>query len=223
MPLRAPVNSGGKDFESVSAGTHLAVCRAVIDLGIQPGRGQYPQPRHEVYLGFEVPGERATWVKDGKDMEGPKAIGRSFTLSMSEKSNLRKNVQAWRGKTFSDKEAEEFDITKLAGQPCLLTVTHSEDGKYANIVSITGVPRGVPAPTLEGSLLVYTEDDKRQLDELPKWLREKVDGQLDAAPPPKVAASREAADDAMAAQYGGGSYHEDPVPFAPLHKRSLWA
>lgn len=217
MPLTAPVKGGGTDFENVSEGTHLAVCRAVVALGIQPGRGKFPTPRPEVYLGFEVPGERVTWTKDGKEMEGPKAIGKSYTLSMSEKANLRKHVQAWRGKAFSDAEAEVFDITKLAGQACLLTVIHSEDGKYANIASISGVPRGMPSPKLEGSCVVYTEDEPRQFDELPKWLKEKIESQLQ----PEKAPTREQADERMARE--SSASFDDGIPFAPLNKRALWA
>src|SRR5690349_9346134 len=106
--LRAPVKSGGEDFKRVPPGTHIALVRMIADLGMQTGRGIYPQPKHELYIGFEIPGERVTYTKDGKEIEGPMSIGRTYTLSMSEKSNLRKDLQSWRGKSFTDDEAEAF-------------------------------------------------------------------------------------------------------------------
>ena len=40
---------GSKEFEKVSAGTHLAVCTLVADVGLQPGSGKFPDPKVKIY------------------------------------------------------------------------------------------------------------------------------------------------------------------------------
>lgn len=46
------------DFEVAPAGNHVAICNAVVDLGLQPGSKMYPDPKHQVYIRFELPLER---------------------------------------------------------------------------------------------------------------------------------------------------------------------
>src|SRR5258706_15370007 len=88
------------DFEVVPAGNHLAICNAIVDLGMQPGSGMYPDPKPQLYLRFELPAKQITYQKDGKDLTGPMSIGRSLTASMSEKANLRKIIESWQGAAF---------------------------------------------------------------------------------------------------------------------------
>lgn len=211
MALRAPVNSGGEEFRRVPPGTHVAIVRMIVDLGIQPGRGIYPQPKHELYVGFEVPEERVTYTKDGKEIEGPMAIGRTYTLSMSEKSNLRKDLQSWRGRNFTDDEAAEFDIESILGKACMITVVEKQSGDkvYSNIVGMSGLPKGVPSPKPENPLLIYTSERKGALDKLPKWLQEKIANQL-----PPNATSRESVEDEMAREAASrDDFEDDDIPF----------
>ena len=136
------------DFEIAPAGNHIAILNGIVDLGIQPGRGMYPTPRREVYIRFELCNERIKFQKDGRDVEGPMSIGRTFTASMSEKANLRKFIEGWFGKKFqTDGAAEAFEFKQLLGRKCLLNVTHNERaGKtYANIESAAPLPKGMVA------------------------------------------------------------------------------
>ena len=55
MPLRFKASTKNGDFKSVPAGTHVAVCNLIADLGLQPGSDLHPAPRHQMYLRFEVP------------------------------------------------------------------------------------------------------------------------------------------------------------------------
>src|SRR5687768_6847948 len=105
FPAKASV-----DFAAVPAGNHVAICNAVVDLGMQPGSGMYPDPKHQVYVRFELPTERVKYVKDGNEVEGPMSIGKTFTASMSEKANLRKFIESWFSKKFqNDNAASDFD------------------------------------------------------------------------------------------------------------------
>lgn len=174
-------DTGGGEFKMVPAGAHLAVCDQVIDLGIQDG-GQY-EPRQKIYLRWQIPGERVEWEKDGRTMEGPAVIGRTFSLSLSEKSNLRPVLESWRGRPFTAQELRGFDIKNVLGAPCMVQVTHEtlRDGKqFAKVAAIMSIPKGTAKPQIEGEALYYdTEDpDPAILGKLSKWIREKVEGRL---------------------------------------------
>lgn len=170
---------GGKDFAKVSAGTHLAVCTLVADVGLQPGSGMYPEPKVKVFFRFEVPSERTEYEKDGQAMEGPMVIYHNYVASMNPKANMRKAIESWRGAKFTDAEAEKFDVRKLAGQTCMIQVVHTADGQYANIANIMAPPKGTAKLKPEGTAIYYGPDDDSHYNELPKFLQKKVDEQLD--------------------------------------------
>lgn len=187
MALTLPVGSnGGGDFKRAPAGSHIAVCNLVADCGMQPGSQAFPAPKRKIYVRFEIPAERVEYEKDGKQVEGPLTIGSFYTASMNEKATLRKHLEGWRGKAFSDDEAAAFDVAKLLGQACMLSVIETDSGgkTYSNIAGIGKLPRGMDAPSAENPLLYYDSDSGRdEYEALPKWLREKIDGQLTPAKP----------------------------------------
>lgn len=180
MAMTFPVGGGGGDFKRVPAGTHLAVCNMVADLGMQLGSGMYPDPKRQLVIRWEVPGERVEYEKDGQKHEGPQTISRNLTASMNEKAGLRKLLEGWRGKKFTDAEAASFDVSKILGTACLISVTETEKGgeTYANVSGVSPLIKGMAAPKPENPVLYYGEDDKSQFDQLPKWVKEKIQGQL---------------------------------------------
>lgn len=187
MALTLPVGSnGGGDFKRAPSGSHIAVCNLVADVGLQPGSQQYPAPKRKVYIRFEIPAERVEYEKDGKQVEGPLTIGSFYTASMNEKATLRKHLEGWRGKAFTDDEAAQFDVAKLLGQACMLSVIETDSGgkTYSNISGIGKLPRGMNALEAENPLLYFDSDSgQAEYEALPKWLREKIDGQLKPAKP----------------------------------------
>lgn len=189
MALKLPVGGGG-DFKIAPAGTHIAICNLVADMGLQPGSAVYPTPKRRLYLRFEIPQERISYELNGVKHEGPLTIGQQFTASMNKKATLRLALEGWRGRSFTDDEAADFDISKVLGQPCTLIVSHNRSGDrtYANISSIGPIPRGMPKPTAENPLLYYGDDDPADFDKLPNWLQEKIKAQL-KAPAPEPAES----------------------------------
>lgn len=91
-------------------------------------------------------------------------VSQWYTLSLHEKANLRKDLDAWRGKSFTDEDLKEgFDVEKLVGAPCLLNVTQSKSEKngkvYANVSSIMPLPRGMSKIAPEGYVRVKDRDD----------------------------------------------------------------
>jgi hypothetical protein len=131
--------SEGKQFENPPAGSHAARLVAMIDLGTHTETypGGKPTKSRKVFLVW--------WLADEKKEDGtPHYIGRRYTLSLNEKSNLGQMVGQWRGKAL-DKD-EEFDLTKLVGQPCLLNITHEESTKgntYAAVGTVSPLPKGM--------------------------------------------------------------------------------
>lgn len=141
-----PKPNESSDFSPVPAGNHIAVCYRVIDLGTQ--RGEYmgkENHKRKVLISWEIPDEK---MEDGR----PFTIGQRFTWSMSEKATLRKVLESWRGKGFTDADFGDngFDIKNILGVACMVNVVHETKGgkTYSNIASVAKLPRGIQAPAL---------------------------------------------------------------------------
>ena len=183
-------DSGGKDFKKVPPGCHFAICNMVVDLGIQETtfKGQAKQ-QHKFYIRWEVPDERVSYEKDGKEIEGPCSIGATYTLSLGEKAKLRALLQDWRGKLFTKEELRGFDITTIAGKPCQVMVQHStgSDGKvYANVTGVMGCSKEqkerARTAKSEVGVVVFSLDDASPevFEQLPKWIKEKLESRVPA-------------------------------------------
>lgn len=125
---------------------------------------------------WELPSELFT-DSEGKDM--PRMIGKTYTKSLSENAALRKMLEGWRGKKFSDDELQGFDLTVLLGLPCMLTVTHSSsNGKtYADISGVAAMPKGMEAPPQVYDNLAFdldAFDALNNIDSLPEFIQEQI-------------------------------------------------
>src|SRR3990167_2490369 len=63
-----------------------------------------------------------------------------------EKANLRKHLEAWRGKKFTKEELDGFDVEKLLGVNCQLQVIHNlsdNGGTFANVQAIVPLGKGM--------------------------------------------------------------------------------
>jgi hypothetical protein len=146
MGFVASDSGGGGNFKRVPQGVFIGRCFSLIDLGTQHTEGQYGvKMQHKIRIGWELfgedeAGEPLTIEVDGKLM--PMTISKSYTVSLHEKSSLRKDLAAWRGKDFTDDEAKAFDVSKLMGAYCMVNVTTSEtNGKtYSNVAGLTPLP-----------------------------------------------------------------------------------
>lgn len=151
-------SQGESDFTPLSPGTHVGRCHQVINIGMHASGPWSPKAKH--YIGFEVPSERVTWTdKEGVEHEGPAIIGSRYTSSLSPKATLRQHLESWRGALFTDEQLKAFDLFHLIGQPALISVVHSEDGKYANITSIMRPPQGIVCPPAELPQIAYDPSD----------------------------------------------------------------
>lgn len=203
---------GNADFQNPTPGIHPALCFLIADVGYQQTNfGVKPM----VIFGFELCDENVEGTSK------PLIVYERLTASMNEKSNLRAMLTGWRGRPFTEEEAGDFDMKNVIGKPCQLNIVLNEKaGKtFANIQSVVPWPKSMNVPKLANEMLFFDPDNTACRDKLPQWIKDKIDNALR---PEKAASSREAVEEEMASQAGGGQDFDDPIPFAPLHKRALW-
>jgi len=153
----------GNDFELPPQGTFAAVCYRVIDLGTQESsfNGE-TSLKHKIMVSWELPDER---MEDNR----PFTIHQSYTWSMHEKATLRKHLEAWRGRKFQDGDfgPDGFNIKKLLGVGCLLTITHTEKDRstYANLTSIAKLMKGQETPQPENEIIYFSMESQAAYDE----------------------------------------------------------
>lgn len=143
-------DTGGGTFTLAPDGQHVAVCVDVVDLGIvkTTWQGQEKQV-HKCRIVFEI-GE--TNPENGNKRF---TVSQMFTASLSEKANLRKFLESWRGRAFTKEELAGFDTEQLIGAPAVVQVVHAEKGDktYANINSVMKLMKGLPKLSPSGSYI----------------------------------------------------------------------
>ena len=158
----------------VEPGVYIAVCVYSIDLGEQlcEYKDKTKSYNNQVRLGFELIGE--TVEIDGK--QEPRVLSRTLNFTQSKNGGLRKFVQSWLGKTFTDDEFRELDTNDLVGTPAQLSVVLNESGEYANIDTIMQLPRGMAAPSPASALIRYDMEpwDDDAFAALPDWAQEMI-------------------------------------------------
>jgi len=216
MGFIASDNGGTGNFKRVPGGAYVGRCYSLIDLGTQTTSGQYGEKQqHKIRIGFELfgedeNGEPLTVEVDGEQM--PLTISKSYTVSLHEKSSLRKDLASWRGRDFTDEEAKSFDVSKLLGAYALVNVTTSEtNGKtYSNVAGLTPLPGALknakPEPVHND--LVFDLDNPDMA--IFANFHEKLQEAIRKSPEWQKAANRMAQQGSVA--YAGGDDPEDP-PF----------
>jgi len=174
------VTNNGGSYQLPPEGNHLARCIRVIDLGTQKETyNGKPKKYHRGILGWELLEEKA--VFDEERGEEPFFVSKEYTLSLSERANLRHDLESWRGKGFSEAELEAFDMSRLLGALCMVNVIHrvsAKKRKYASVNGITPLPKGmkdlVPKQVLPS--IKYLIEDRRggAFEELPEFIQEKI-------------------------------------------------
>lgn len=209
MHLPAP---NDKDFELPPAGTHMAVCYRVIDLGTQDTtfKGQ-AKKQHKILISWELPDEK---MSDGR----PFTISQRYTWSMSEKASLRADLESWRGLPFTERDfgTEGFDIRNIVGKACLLTVVQETKGEktYANIKAIGKLMKGQQAPTeiTNDKAYLWINSDRWDSDTFHK-LSDGMKSTIMAAPEYKEMMNGHNDPSPPIADADVNDFHSDPIPF----------
>jgi hypothetical protein len=156
---------GGKDFEPCPAGLFQAVCVDVVDLGVQESpfkdeRTGKTKFVHKISIRWQVEVEDDEGNPVRRDDGKRFLVSQFYTLSLNEKANLRRDLESWRGKRFTEEEINEgFDVERLVGANCLLNLVHSEDGKYANVKAVLPIKAKTPKIDPEGYDRVKDRED----------------------------------------------------------------
>jgi len=183
MALIAKESGGGGEFTPVPQGMHLARCYRVIDLGTQDSTYLGTVKKlAKVMLQFEVHGEddagKAIVTAKGE----PMSISKNFTLSLAEKATLRKDLQTWRGREFTEDELRGFELKNVLGAWAMVSVIKAagSNGKdYTNIAAIMSVPpaikkAGMPQGHNDLKLFSIDEPDMTLFDSFSNGLKEKI-------------------------------------------------
>jgi len=170
----------GFERELIPAGNYVARCYKMIEIGTVPNEymGE-TKMLHKVRIGWELPTELK--VFNPEKGEQPCVIDKEYTLSLGEKANLRKDLQSWRGKAFTESEAEAFDITKLLGVPCMLNIIHVQGKKdtsktYQAIGSVSPMPKGLECPPQINQTFTFEFDtfSQEKFDSLPDFIKDQI-------------------------------------------------
>lgn len=155
----------------VEPGVYMAVCIGVIDLGEQYSE-MFKKLSNKVIIVWELPGE--TVEVDGE--QKPRQLSKEFVFSESSKSNIRKFIESWNSKSYTDDEFRELDLFDQIGKPCQLNVVLNESKEYSNVDNLMPIPKGFPSPTSATEPLrwdIYAWDDA-VFDKLPEWIQKKI-------------------------------------------------
>lgn len=163
------VKDSGTTFEQAPTGTHLARCVGLIDIGTHTSewKGQ-PIRRRQVIIKWELPLELR---EDGQ----PFVTSEFYTMSLSEKANLRHALVNWRGRDFTREELIGFDMKTILDVPCQITITENDNGKR-KVTGVAGVPKGVAMPDRHNDLLYFDLDffDQAVFTELSDGLKKLI-------------------------------------------------
>ena len=166
-------------MEQPEAGMHLARCIKVIDIGTQSDEFQgRVKHQRKIWLQFELIGTQMSGEYNA-DLKGkPFAMSLTFTLSLSDRANLKKTLEAWRGRPFTAQELVGFDVATIAGAAAYLNVGPNREGDRMRINSINPVPAPMKAkiPKAKNPIVTLSLDpetfDRSVYDGLTDKMRE---------------------------------------------------
>lgn len=148
-------DTGGTTFEPCPAGSYLARCIQLIDLGtVESNFEGKPTRARKVLIAWEILDDECR-----RDDGQPFILSKRFTQSLHEKAALRKTLAAWRGRDFTPLELKGFDLKTVLGKDAFISVIHADkDGKtYANIAAVMKPPKGMTAQVDSAEPLIHLD------------------------------------------------------------------
>jgi hypothetical protein len=149
-------DTGNGNFEPAPAGTHLGRCIKLIDIGTQKGEYQGQATfKRQIIIGWELPSEL---MQKGEYAGQPFTVSKFYTASLSEKANLRKDLENWRGRAFTDEELRGFDMKNILGKPCMLSIVLNEKNN-ARVGSVMAAPKGMSLPEIVNPVTYFSLEE----------------------------------------------------------------
>jgi len=161
-------------------GSHVARCVQIIDLGTQDDVSPTYGARivHKARVTWELPLEKR--VFDETKGEQPFFVSKKYTVSLTDKSNLTKDLQSWRGKSFTEEELKGFELKNILGKVCMVSIIHKvgkQSGKTnEEITAVSQIPKGLTVPPAISPLIYYEVEQGRDAvyDQLPQFLKDDI-------------------------------------------------
>ena len=166
--------STGEGIERLEDGVYTAQCVGIVDVGEQYSE-TYGKSSRQVRIIWQIAGET---YKDSEGKEIPRCYSKQYTLSLGDRSKLRKDLEAWRGKPFTEEELAGFDLVNILNKPCQLQLMNKEkNGKtFTDISAIMALPKGMTVEPLKSTYIFDFEDETTYQNYLliPEWMRKFV-------------------------------------------------
>ena len=166
-------SEGNSIIPQLEPGVYTGIASAIIDLGIQEN-SMFGNKQRKAIIVWNIVGETVTV----NDEELPRVMSKEYTMSLGDKSTLRKDLEAWRGKAFSQEELQGFDLENILNTACQLQVNEQEkNGRtYTNIASIMALPKGTTIDKLEETYTFnfFDETTWQNYEKIPNWIKEKI-------------------------------------------------
>ena len=106
---------------------------------------------------------------------------KQYGFSLSSKSNLRKDLEAWRGKAFTSEELNGFDLVNILNVPCQMQIITKERKGKSDVNDISGImslPKGNNVEKLPADKLLFfdMEDNSTfiNFEQLTKWIQDTI-------------------------------------------------
>jgi hypothetical protein len=161
------------------AGSHPARCFQIIDMGTHTDDGAFGvQTNRKIRFSWELPDE--LHVFDEKKGPQPFSVHRMVNFVIAPRSNFQKMLESWRGRAFTEEELENFEIKKVLGATCMITVVHTvkTGATYANVDSVVPLPakwKAIMAAPVNPPVYYEIEMGKNAIfQSLPEWLRMQI-------------------------------------------------
>lgn len=169
--------NGNSNIPVLEDGVYMAICNGVIDLGIQSNEQFGNKSSRKMMIQWQIVGENVEI--NGEKL--PRRMQKQYGFSLNSKANLRKDLEAWRGRAFTSEELKGFDLTNIINVPCQLQVLVKERvGKdnYNDIGGIMALPKGNNIEKLEDKdlLMLDLEDPNTYVyfKNVPKWIQDRI-------------------------------------------------
>ncbi len=175
--------SEGGQFENPQAGSHVARCIQLIDLGTQQHsgfQGREPWSSRDVRIIFELPGEKMLGLYKPELKDKPFGVGITVKQSLHASSKMRKLLEGWRGKKFTHEEIAAFIPSKLLGAPCRLALI--ENGDFINIDSISPLGKSDKCPKQINPSIYFSLDPAEFNAEVFKNFSDKLREKISKSP-----------------------------------------
>jgi len=157
--------TGKPDIPPCPEGPQRLVCCDIVDHGnVTDGFGKI---KHKVTIIWQSEHILPVKPEYGEFSGTPFIVQRRFTLSLHERAELRRYLESWRGKKFTDEELDGFAMGKLIGANAYGQIIQMKKprGTFAEVIALMPLPAGTTKLTVSPDYVRMK--DRKKKDEAP--------------------------------------------------------